>query len=100
VLGLVPDCDPARVSSAGNAAGHGARIALLNAAARREIADLARRIVKIETALDPSFQEEFVAAMAIPHATDPYAALAAHLALPTRDLRTATTRRGRRGAIS
>jgi uncharacterized 2Fe-2S/4Fe-4S cluster protein (DUF4445 family) len=100
VLGLVPDCDPARVSSAGNAAGHGARIALLNAASRREIADLARRIVKIETALDPAFQEEFVAAMAIPHATDPYAALAAHVTLPTRDPRTATTRRGRRGAIS
>ena len=33
VLGLVPDCDPANVTSAGNAAGTGARIALLNRAA-------------------------------------------------------------------
>ena len=37
VLGLVPDCDPASVTSAGNAAGTGARIALLNRAARDEI---------------------------------------------------------------
>ncbi len=37
ILGMIPDCDLARVSSAGNAAGTGARIALLNVAARREI---------------------------------------------------------------
>ena len=35
VLGLVPDCDLAHVTSAGNAAGTGARIALLDRAARR-----------------------------------------------------------------
>ena len=34
VLGLVPDCEPERVTAAGNAAGTGARIALLNKAAR------------------------------------------------------------------
>ena len=39
ILGMIPDCDLARVSSAGNAAGTGARIALLNVAARREVED-------------------------------------------------------------
>jgi uncharacterized 2Fe-2S/4Fe-4S cluster protein (DUF4445 family) len=84
VLGLIPDCDLQRVSAAGNAAGHGARIALVNRAAREEIAALARRVEKIETALEPSFQTEFVAAMAFPHATDAYGALARVVELPPR----------------
>ena len=79
VLGLVPDCDPARVSSAGNAAGTGARIALLNAAARTEIEAVVRDIEKVETAVEPAFQEHFVAAMALPHAHDPFPRLEAHL---------------------
>jgi uncharacterized 2Fe-2S/4Fe-4S cluster protein (DUF4445 family) len=72
ILGLIPDCDLAKVSSAGNAAGTGARIALLNRAARAEIEQVVRRIEKIETAVEPRFQERFVAAMAIPHASAPY----------------------------
>ena len=69
VLGMIPDCDLARVTSAGNAAGTGARIALLNVAARREVETLVSRIHKVETAIEPRFQEHFVAANAIPHAT-------------------------------
>jgi uncharacterized 2Fe-2S/4Fe-4S cluster protein (DUF4445 family) len=72
VLGLIPDCDLAKVASAGNAAGTGARIALLNAASRGEIQDVVRRIEKIETALEPAFQDHFVAAMAIPNKVDPF----------------------------
>ena len=79
VLGLVPDCDPRSVTSAGNAAGTGARIALLNRAARAEIEDVVRRVEKIETAIEPRFQEHFVGAMGIPHATDPFPRLAAHV---------------------
>ena len=60
VLGLVPDCDPAQVTCAGNAAGTGARIALFNRAARGEIEQVVRRVEKIETALEPRFQEHFV----------------------------------------
>lgn len=85
VLGLVPDCDPARVTSAGNAAGTGARIALLNGAARAEIEEVVRRVEKIETAVEPRFQEHFVGAMGIPHATDPFPRLAEVVALPTRE---------------
>ncbi len=69
ILGMIPDCDLTRVSSAGNAAGTGARIALLNVAARREVEALVSRIHKVETATEPRFQEHFVAASAIPHAT-------------------------------
>ncbi len=79
ILGLVPDCDLDRVASAGNAAGTGARIALLNAGARAEIEDLVRRVEKIETAIEPAFQEHFVNAMAVPHRRDPFPRLEAHL---------------------
>ena len=72
VLGLIPDCDLNRVESAGNAAGMGALIALLNVPARAEIEDAARTIEKIETAVEPKFQEYFVDAMAIPNKRDAF----------------------------
>lgn len=84
VLGMIPDCPLGKVSSAGNAAGTGARIALLNGAAREEIERLVRRVEKIETAIEPRFQEHFVAAMAIPHRTEPYLNLTAAVPLPER----------------
>jgi len=93
VLGLVPDCDPNNVTSAGNAAGTGARIALLNRAARTEIEAVVRRVDKIETATEPRFQEHFVGAMGIPHATDPYPRLAQHVQLPERTVVTSGRRR-------
>ena len=82
VLGLIPDCDLAKVSSAGNAAGTGARIALLNKTARAEIEAVVQRIEKVETAIEPRFQEHFVAAMALPHARAAYPNLAAAVCLP------------------
>mgnify|MGYP001765185388 CR=1 FL=1 len=81
VLGLVPDCPLDRIVSVGNAAGTGARIALLDRKARAEIEEVVRRIDKIETALEPAFQGHFVAAMAIPHKSDPYPHLEAALGL-------------------
>ncbi|MGE0118966.1 MAG: ASKHA domain-containing protein [Dongiaceae bacterium] len=82
VLGMIPDCDLAKVTSAGNAAGTGARIALLNLAARDEIAHVVRSVEKVETAVEPLFQQHFVEAMAIPHKTAPYASLRAAVPLP------------------
>lgn len=82
VLGLIPDCAIDKVYSAGNAAGTGARIALLNQAARDEIEDVVRRVEKIETAVEPSFQAHFVDAMAFPHATAPYTELRKVVDLP------------------
>ena len=95
VLGLVPDCEPERVTSAGNAAGTGARIALLDRGARAEIERVVRLVEKVETAVEPRFQEHFVNAMAIPHDVDPYARLGATVALPPR--RTATVASDRPG---
>jgi uncharacterized 2Fe-2S/4Fe-4S cluster protein (DUF4445 family) len=82
ILGMIPDCDLAKVTSAGNAAGTGARIALLNLAAREEISRVVRAVEKVETAVEPLFQQHFVEAMAIPHKTAPYANLRRAVALP------------------
>ena len=83
-LGLIPDCDPGKVVNGGNSAGTGARIALLNLAARAEIEEVVRKIEKVETAIEPNFQAEFVAAMAFPHARDSFENLARVIKLPER----------------
>ncbi len=82
VLGLIPDCDLARVTSAGNAAGTGARIALLDKKARGEIVDVVRQVEKVETAIEPRFQEHFVDAMALPHRTHAFPRLSEAVTLP------------------
>ncbi|MET0599026.1 MAG: ASKHA domain-containing protein [Mesorhizobium sp.] len=84
VLGLVPDCDLSEVKAVGNAAGTGALMALLNRNHRREIEDVVKRIEKIETALEPNFQQLFIDAMALPNKVDPFPKLAAEVALPPR----------------
>jgi uncharacterized 2Fe-2S/4Fe-4S cluster protein (DUF4445 family) len=94
VLGLIPDCALDCVSSAGNAAGTGARIALLDKRARVTVEELVRRIEKIETAVAPRFQEFFVDAMAIPHLTAPYPRLRDVVTLP--EIKTAVGEAGRR----
>ncbi|MDA7086831.1 ASKHA domain-containing protein [Pseudomonas sp. SA3-5] len=82
ILGLIPDCDLEHVTSAGNAAGTGARIALLSRKSRQEIEEVVRRVEKVETATEPRFQEHFIAAMAIPHKTDAFSRLRASVTLP------------------
>lgn len=82
VLGMIPDVPLDKVQSAGNAAGTGARIALCNRSARREIERVVREITKVETAIEPKFQEHFVNANAIPHKTDPFPELAKIVVLP------------------
>jgi len=83
-IGLIPDCDLDKVSAVGNAAGAGARMALLNRGYRREIEDTVSKIEKIETALEPKFQEHFVYAMALPNKVDPFPKLSAAVKLPPR----------------
>lgn len=82
ILGMIPDCALDKVTSAGNAAGTGARIALLNTDARREIERTVRAIDKIETAVEPRFQEHFVNASNIPNAVEKFPHLDALLTLP------------------
>ncbi len=82
VLGMIPDCEIDHVTSAGNAAGTGARMALCSVASRRAIEAQVKRIHKIETAIEPRFQEHFVAANAIPHATASFPHLMSLVTLP------------------
>ena len=82
VLGMIPDAPLDKVTSAGNAAGTGARIALLNRAARAEIEATVRAIHKIETAIEPRFQEHFVNASAIPNSAEPFPILNSIVTIP------------------
>jgi len=105
ILGLIPDCPLEGVSGVGNAAGTGARMALLNRGYRREIEETVRNIEKIETALEPRFQEHFVNAMALPNKVDPFPHLRTAVDLPERktsqtgtgDVSERSRRRRRRG---
>jgi uncharacterized 2Fe-2S/4Fe-4S cluster protein (DUF4445 family) len=81
-LGMIPDCKLKNVSSAGNAAGTGARIALLNHTARSDIEKIVTEIHKIETAIEPRFQEHFVNASAIPNSVEKFPILETHVNLP------------------
>ena len=96
VLGLVPDCPVEHVRSVGNAAGAGAVRALLSVAARREMESAVRGVEKIETATEPTFQAEFVAAMAFPHASAPSPHLSRVVVLPERSTGSADGQRGGR----
>ena len=79
VLGLIPDCDLEHVVAVGNAAGDGARLALLNRGMREKAVRMARSATYVETPLETKFQDEFVAALNIPHATHKFPHLAGRL---------------------
>ena len=79
IIGMIPDCGLDRVFAAGNAAGTGARIALLNQQSRDDIQRIVKTITKVETAVEPRFQEHFVKAMALPHADAAYPQLLAEV---------------------
>ncbi|MEM9309275.1 MAG: ASKHA domain-containing protein [Pseudomonadota bacterium] len=91
ILGMIPDAPLDKVSSAGNAAGTGARIALLNTGARAEIEATVNAIHKIETAIEPRFQEHFVNASAIPNAVEPFPILNSVVDLPNATFNTGST---------
>ncbi len=82
ILGIIPDCNIDMVTSAGNAASTGARMALLDTVSRDEIENEIRKIEKIETAIETKFQEYFVHAMAIPHQIDDFSELSKIVNLP------------------
>ncbi len=85
LIGLFPDCDLKDVYSVGNAAGDGARIALLSRSKRREAREAARWVDYVETAVEMEFQNEFVAALNFPHTSDPFPHLAALLPADVRE---------------
>ncbi len=76
ILGLIPDCDLNKVQAVGNAAGDGARMMLLDKNKRAEAQWAARWVTYIETAVEPTFQAEFVESINIPHASNAFPHLA------------------------
>jgi uncharacterized 2Fe-2S/4Fe-4S cluster protein (DUF4445 family) len=85
VLGLIPDCDLEHVVAIGNAAGDGARLALLNKTLREKAVQLARSATYVETPLETTFQDEFVAALNIPHAEHNFPHLAGLIPEPSQE---------------
>ena len=96
ILGLIPACDLENVTAVGNAAGDGARIALLNRQKRLEAEALVERITYVETAVDPEFQAGFVAALHLPHATDTFPAVAELIPMETAVVQPTRRRRRRK----
>ena len=82
LIGLIPDCDLENVYAVGNAAGDGARIALLNIEKRNEIDSVTRNVERFELPTDPDFQNQFMLATSFPHMSEPFPHIA-HL-IPNR----------------
>ncbi len=100
VLGMIPDCDLKNVYAVGNAAGDGARIALLNKQKRVEAQDLVEWVTYVETAVDPDFQEEFAGAIHIPHRSDQFSHIAELLPQQPAVSKNGARRRSRRAVLN
>jgi len=72
IMGLFPDCEIDKIISVGNAAGDGARAALLNRAKRDEANWVSRNVEYIELTVEKDFQQQFIEAMQIPHMKDQF----------------------------
>ena len=72
LLGLFPDCHLENIYSVGNAAGDGARMALLNVDKRKEADRIAGQVKYLELTLEPGFEKTFAEAMWIPHMKDQF----------------------------
>jgi uncharacterized 2Fe-2S/4Fe-4S cluster protein (DUF4445 family) len=72
IMGLFPDCEVDRIVSVGNAAGDGARAALLNRKKREEANWVSRNVQYIELTVEQDFQQQFMEAMQIPHMNDEF----------------------------
>ena len=70
IMGMIPDCDPEKIVSVGNAAGTGALITLLNREKRSESDWVARMVEYVDLASLEGFKDEFVEALHIPHKKD------------------------------
>lgn len=66
MIGMFPRVELSHVEAVGNAAGDGARMALLSRAKREEIEREAKRVTVVETAMKKDFQRKFMDAIAFP----------------------------------
>jgi len=65
-IGLFPKCELEKVYSVGNAAGDGARIALINIDKRQEAEDVVKKVEYVELSIEPNFQNLFIEALPFP----------------------------------
>lgn len=72
IMGLFPDCEIDMIQSVGNAAGDGCRAALLNVKKRVEANWCSRNVEYIELTVEPTFQQDFMEAMQLPHMKDEF----------------------------
>lgn len=72
VLGMFPDVPVLKAYAVGNAAGDGARMALLDFTKRAEADEWARKVEYVELSVEPAFEKEFMYAMHIPHMRDSF----------------------------
>ncbi len=72
IMGLFPDCPIEKIMSVGNAAGDGARAALLNREKRVEANWVSRNVEYIELTVEKDFQVQFMESMQIPHMKDAF----------------------------
>lgn len=72
VIGMFPDCALENVTAVGNAAGEGAKLALLDINKRSEANEVAAFMQFVETAAEADFQTHFFDAMYFPHAKDSF----------------------------
>jgi uncharacterized 2Fe-2S/4Fe-4S cluster protein (DUF4445 family) len=72
VIGLFPDCDLKNVYAVGNAAGDGARIALLNTDKRNKADIMARQVEYVELTVEPNFNTTFAQSLIFPHKVDKF----------------------------
>ena len=95
IIGLVPDAQVSQIVASGNSAGAGAIIALLDVSSRREISSLVRKVHKIETAVEPSFQKHFVEGSSFPNNSSTHPELFKFKELPKVDFNQKRQRRHR-----
>jgi len=67
VIGMYPDIPLSRVQFVGNAAGSGARMALMSIDMRRKAEEISEKVHYIELGADSNFQNEFLNATYLPH---------------------------------
>jgi len=72
IMGLFPDCKIEMIQGVGNSAGDGCRAALLNVKKRVEANWCSRNVEYVELTVEPTFQQDFMEAMQIPHMTDKF----------------------------
>lgn len=66
-IGLFPDVPVEKYRYIGNSSLKGARLSLLSAEARRQIAEIAQKMTYVELSAGNAFMDEFVSALFLPH---------------------------------